>query len=110
MSSLQLDKSMKGEVKEDRDNILSSIQQQGKRQWAQTDIEKNTLKHKTPTYCSIREVKHWNRLPKEIVESPSVEIIPPGQHTQQPALVRPVLSRSAGLDDLQVSLPTSTIL
>lgn len=39
-----------------------------------------------------------------------MEIIPPGQYTEQPALVRPVLSKSAGLDDLQMSLPTSTIL
>lgn len=79
-----------------RQYVLSSIQEQGKRQWAQTDTEKNTLKYKTPSYCSTRVVEHWNRLPKETVESPSMEVIPPAQYTQQPALVTPVLIKSAG--------------
>lgn len=39
-----------------------------------------------------------------------MEIILPGQYTEQPALVKPVLSKSAGLDDLWMSVPSSTAL
>jgi len=33
------------------------------------------LNTKNPTFLTVSVVKHWNRLPSEIVESPSVEVL-----------------------------------
>ena len=55
--------------------------------------------------------EHWNRLPQEAVESPSLEIF----KTLLGAILRNVLwvillSWGVGIDDLQRALPASTIL
>ena len=59
----------------------------------------------------MRVTEHWYRLPREVVESPSLEIF----KTHLDAVLRSVLSvilfgRGVGVDDLQRSLLTLAIL
>jgi len=55
--------------------------------------------------------EHWNRLPREVVDSPSPEISNPTWMWSCAACSRGTcFSRGAGLDDLQRSLPNPTIL
>ena len=43
---------------------------------------------------TLRMTEHWNRLPREAVDSPSLEIQdPPGQGPVQPALHDPASAR-----------------
>ncbi|PKU32451.1 hypothetical protein llap_17245 [Limosa lapponica baueri] len=58
-----------------------------------------------------RVVEPWNRLPREVVESPSLETFKPRLDTFLSRLLWvTLLWQGAGLDDLQRSLPTPTIL
>lgn len=51
-------------------------------------------------------VELWNRLPREAVASPTLEILNlTGHGLRQPALAEPALSRGVGQDDLQTSFP-----
>jgi len=49
-------------------------------------------------------MKHWNRLPREVVEAPSLEILKgqAGRGSEQPGLVEddPAHCKEVGLDDL----------
>jgi len=58
----------------------------------------NIRKHFFP----VRVIKHWHRLPREVVESPSSEIFK--------GHLDAVLGNWLGQSDLQRSLPTSAIL
>jgi len=59
-------------------------------------------------------VKHWNRLPGEAVEAPSLETFKARLDggSEQPGLVEdvPAHCTGVGLDDLYSSLPTQSIL
>jgi len=68
-------KCLMGEIKEDRDrmfSVVSSDRPRGNRH--KLKYKKNPLKHTNPSHFTIRVVKRWNRWPKEVVESPSLEI------------------------------------
>lgn len=56
--------------------------------------------------------KHWNRLPRQLVEPPSLEMLKTELDTVlwQPVLADPALSSGVGLDDVQRCLPISAIL
>jgi len=70
-------------------------------------------------------VRHWHRLLREVVEAPSLETFKElacddmvhsecqvGQGSEQPDLVEdvPAYCRGVGLDDLERSFPTPTVL
>lgn len=60
-------------------------------------------------HFTARMFKHWHKLPTDVVESPSFNILKQGillSNQFQSAL----LKHGFGLDDLQKPLPTSTIL
>lgn len=62
------------------------------------------LKKKTqnPTFFTVRVMKHWLRLPRKVVESPSLEILKTQQNTP--------LSHGLGEDNLQRYPLTSAVL
>jgi len=53
--------------------LCYSAQQQDKGQWAQTEHRKFRLNMRK-NFFPLRVTEHWNRLPREVVESPSPEI------------------------------------
>jgi len=60
----------------------------------------------------MRVVTHWNRLPKEVVDAPSLEMLKVRLDGEQPGLVEdvPAHCRGIGLDDLQWCLLMQTII
>jgi len=63
------------------------------------------------SFFPLRIMEHWNRLPREVVESPSLEILKTRLDAVLCSLLWvTLLRRGVGLDDPQRSLPTPTIL
>lgn len=55
--------------------VLSDAQRWGRRQWAQTAIQEILFHCKEQeVFFTVRMIKHWHRLPREIVASPSLEL------------------------------------
>jgi len=62
-------------------------------------------------FFTLRATEPWNRLPREAVESPSLEIFKPSLAAVLCSLLWVTLLRQeVGLGDPQRSLPTPTIL
>jgi len=62
-------------------------------------------------FFPLRVTEHWHRLPREAVESPSLEIFKPCLDTVLCSLLWvTLLGQGVGLSDPQRSLPTPTIL
>lgn len=63
-------------------------------------------------FFTVRLAEHWGGLLRDVVESPSLEILKtqPEMVTSKCALDDSALSCSVGLDDLQTSSPTTIIL
>ena len=58
----------------------SGGQRQDQRQWAQTGPQEVPSEHQE-TLLSVRVPEHWHRLPREVVESPTLEILRSCQDT-----------------------------
>jgi len=57
----------------------------------------NSIKILKKSFFTVRMVKHWIVLPREVVLYPSLEIVKTHLDTEQPALTDPVISRDIGL-------------
>ena len=67
--------------------------------------------NKKKNFFTLRVTEPWNRLPREVVESPSLETFKTHLGVVLCNLVQVnLLWQGVGLDDLQRSLPTSVIL
>lgn len=59
---------------------------------------------------TVRVSEHWHRLPREVVKSPSQEIFKTRLDTNPCNFLKGTALWKVGLEDLQRSLPTPTIL
>lgn len=82
-----------------------------------TRHNRHKLKHRKlhlnmrKSFLTLRVTKHWTRLPAELVECPSLEILKIClDRIMCSLLYMNLLQHGIGLDDLQMSLPTPTIL
>lgn len=68
-------------------------------------------KKSKPNICTVNVIKHWHRLPREVLESPSLEILKPAWSWPWATCCSwPCLSRGVGLGELKGCLLSSAIL
>lgn len=87
--------------------LLTSIQWQDKRKWAQREIQEIHFKLRK-SFFTVREVKYWHRLPRVAAESPALEIHKTPLDMILSNLLHLSLQWTEGLDHRFLS--TSTIL
>lgn len=63
-----------GKAGEGRARLLTGAQGQHK-QWPQTEIQENHLKQKKTPFILLWMIKHWNRLSREAVKPPALELL-----------------------------------
>lgn len=63
-----------GKAGEGRARLLTAAQGQDK-QWPQTEIQENHLKQKKTPFIILWMIKHWNRLSREAVKPPALELL-----------------------------------
>jgi len=68
------------------------------------------LKYRRKQFFTVRVTKHSHMLPGKAVESPSLEVFNSWLGSVLGSLLGSCLSRGVGPEDLQRSLPTSTLL
>ena len=90
--------------------LSSGAQRQDKGQWAQTEAEEAPAEDEEEL-LPLRVTEPWPRLPREAVESPSLEIFQTHVDAVLCSLLWvTLLGQGVGLGDPQRSLPTLTIL
>ena len=67
-------KYLRGEVKKMKPDASQWYLVKGKRQWPQTEIQKILLRK---NFITVRAVKQWKRLPREVVALPFLKILKP---------------------------------
>lgn len=90
--------------------LFCGAQWQDKGQLTQTEAQKLCLNIRK-TFFTFRVTEYLNRLPREVLESPSLEILKTWLDVILCNLLQVnLLSQGVELDDLQRSLPTPAIL
>lgn len=99
-------KYLKGECPDDGAGLFSVVPSDGIRG------KKHELKHRNTrkNFFSVRVTEHWNRLPREAVESPSMKIFRNWLDMVLGNLLSVALVLEEGLDRLERSLSTSDFL
>lgn len=75
INALSGHRSTEGKVQREwRQFLLTGVQGQDKRLWAQTETQVFSEYQEEETLLAVRLTRHWHRLPREVEECPSVEI------------------------------------
>jgi len=104
-------KYLQGGVQEDGARLFAVVPSDRTRGNGHKLKQRKFLLNMRKNFFTLRVTEHWNRLPREVVESPSLEIF-----ETRPDMVLcslpwvTLLRQRVGLGDPQRSLPTPTIL
>ncbi|KAJ7398269.1 hypothetical protein BTVI_126902 [Pitangus sulphuratus] len=110
---INANKYLKGGCQEDGARLFSVVPSDRMRSYGHELKHEKFHLNMRKNLFALRVAEHWNRLPRDIVESESLfrDIPnPPGRVPVSPALGDPALVGVVGADDLQRSLPTLMIL